>query len=65
MDIAGLSKLTADTLVLIVSILGFMVIIFFNLGPVHVYLRCMNRLSDSLRKNSKLLRIVWVFISRW
>lgn len=27
MDIAGLSKLTADTLVLVVSILGFMVII--------------------------------------
>lgn len=29
MDIAGLSKLSADTLVLIVSVLGFLVRLFF------------------------------------
>ena len=33
MDIAGLSKLTADTLVLIVSVLGFLV------RPIAIYLR--------------------------
>ena len=62
MDIAGLSKLTSDTLVLIVSILGFLV------GPIR---HCHYDYSNSLRllalrqRSSRLLRIDLVSICRW
>lgn len=65
MDIAGLSKLTAESLVLVVSVLGFMVS-----ALVYLIIMCSKFLSPTsplvLRpKNTKLPLIVWVSTFLW
>lgn len=61
MDIAGLSKLSADTLVLIVSVLGFLV-----RKPTRTFVApslTIHRPSVLLPKNFRLLLIDWEYTS--
>ena len=63
MDIAGLSKLTAETLVLIVSVLGFVVSLMLAFLWMKFGMQPRRHLGLP-RKNSKSQPIVLVFTSQ-